>query len=133
MASDFPYSNIIPIQYTINAEPLYSELEIGEHNLVFQLATFIINDKESKDYKKYFTNIILLNKSDIENSIFRYILSDNQLDEEVTDILKSILLIFKPFKRNVLNFDKATSYTYEEFTKLLQIWKKENKIYYLNE
>ena len=133
MNFDFPYSSIIPIQYTTNAEPLYSELEIGEHNLVFQLATFIINDKESKDYKKYFTNIILLNKSDVENSIFRYILSDNQLDEEVTDILKSILLIFKPFKRNVLNFDKTTSYTYEEFTKLLQIWKKENKIYYLNE
>lgn len=111
---------IYPHSVTVSKEPVRTKEVYTEFkNSIFYIYLSICSLLPEEDY------IVNLNMIDInkntENSN-RILKIKSLKDEDFNYFMASFLIIFEPFKKNILNFEKGKPYSIGEYLKTVDAW-----------
>jgi len=111
---------IYPHSVTLNANPvLPNKLYSIFDKTVFSVYLSIFSKKKDKDYCVYLSIVDLFGIVPATTMDKEFESLDSQ---DFSDFMKSVFVIFQPFERYVLNFEKDKELTLREFYQKSQEW-----------
>ena len=116
----YPHSVTISADY-VYAKEVYDEFFADSKFLVY---LSIYSKKPKSDYIIELAVIDIMERTDGTHKIFCCETLDG---DEYKNFINSMFIIFKPFKRHVLNFKKDKSYSMLEYLEIVKVWVEGNR------